>query len=246
MSSMSSFVQGLHIRRFAVVTTMLLIVLSTSTSLFAAEDVELIGGRFDFGYVPYGTTIKHRAILVNQCASVVKITKVVPGCGCTQIPLKKKELAPGESLEVEILLETDKIRQGIFQKAPVFYTDSRETPRLTITLTGFNLKASEPQPPIKVMPTVIKLQKSDANAAGTIEIVNNTGRNIVPKIVVGGNSQFLNIEMPYRQISPGKMETMNVKLIAGSVSEDRLDESITVVFNDLKQTRFTIPISISR
>lgn len=225
---------------------MLMVMSAVSPALFAKEDVELIGGRFDFGYVPYGTTIKHRATLVNQSNSLVKITKVVPGCGCTQIPLKKKELVPGESLEVEILLETDKIRQGIFQKAPVFYTDSRETPRLTITLTGFNLKPSEPQPPIKVTPTLISLKKSDASAAGTIEIVNNTGRGVVPKLVEGGNSQYLTVEMPYRQINPGKTETMNVKLIAGSVSEDRLDESITFVFNDQKQTRFTIPISITR
>ncbi|MBK7090467.1 MAG: DUF1573 domain-containing protein [bacterium] len=230
----------------ALALSMLLLFTATSPSLFAKEDVELIGGRFDFGYVPYGTIIKHRATLINQSNSLVKITKVVPGCGCTQIPLKKKELTPGESLEVEILLETDKIRQGIFQKAPVFYTDSRETPKLTITLTGFNLKATEPQPPIKVKPNVISLKKSDANASGTIEIVNNTGRGIVPKLVEGGYSPYLKIEMPYHQINSGKMETMNVKLIAGSVSEDRMDESITFVFNDQKQTRFTIPVSISR
>lgn len=213
---------------------------------FAKEDVDVIGGRFDFGYVPFGTTIKHRAVLVNQCDSIVKITRVVPGCGCTQIPLKKKELAPGESLEVEIILETGKIRQGLFQKAPVFYTDNRETPRITITLMGFNLKPDDNQPPIKVSPVVVHLQKSQPNAVGSIEIVNNTGRNIIPKMAAGAQPDFLQIEMPYRQISPGQKETISVKLVTDSLREDTTDESITIVFNDQKQSRFTIPISITR
>ena len=212
----------------------------------AKEDVELIGGRFDFGYVPFGSTVKHRATLVNQCDTIVTITRVVPGCGCTQIPLKKKQLAPGESLEVEILLETAKIRQGTFQKAPVFYTDSRETPRLTVTLSGFNLKSDDPQPPIKVTPELVYLKKDPSSVPGQIEILNNTGKNIMPRVAEGGKPSFLQIEMPYRQITPGKRETMRVKLIAGLVSEDRLDESITVIFNDQKQSRFTIPISITR
>lgn len=215
-------------------------------SASATEDVDLIGGRFDFGYVPFGSRIKHRATLVNQCDTIVTITRVVPGCGCTQIPLKKKQLAPGESLEVEILLETAKIRQGTFQKAPVFYTDSRETPRLTVTLSGFNLKSDDPQPAIKVTPLSVHLKKDTDDAAALIEVVNNTGKNIMPRIVEGGKPDCLEIDMPYRQISPGKMETMRVKLVADLVYEDTLDESITVIFNDPKQSKFTIPISITR
>jgi len=232
--------------RLRSVAVALLIGILSFASASAKEDVELIGGRFDFGYVPFGSTVKHRATFINQCDTIVTITRVVPGCGCTQIPLKKKQLEPGESLEVEILLETAKIRQGTFQKAPVFYTDSRETPRLTVTLSGFNLKADDPQPPIKVTPELVYLKKDPGNVAGQIEIVNNTGKNIMPRIADGGKPSFLEIEVPYRQITPGKMETMRVKLIAGLVKEDRLDESITVIFNDQKQSRFTIPISITR
>ncbi len=232
--------------RFVGASLILLIGLVFSVTAQAKEDVELIGGRFDFGYVPYGTTIKHRATLVNQCDAIVKITSVVPGCGCTQIPLKKKELAPGESLEVEILLETNKIRQGLFQKAPVFYTDSPETPRLTVTLMGFNLKTDDPQPPIVVTPSVVHLKKDQVAVEGAIEIRNNTRQNIMPRLAEGGKAQFLEVEMPYRQITPGKTEVMKIRLKAGSVSEDRLDESVTIVFNDQKQSRFTIPISITR
>ena len=234
------------VNRLRNIAFALVIGLAPVATATASEDIELVGGRFDFGYVPFGSTIKHRATLVNQCDTIDTITRVVPGCGCTQIPLKKKQLAPGESLEVEILLETAKIRQGTFQKSPVFYTDSRETPRLTVTLSGFNLKPDDPQPPIMVTPELVYLKNNPSSATGQIEIINNTGKNIMPRVADGGKPNFLEIEMPYRQIIPGKTETMRVKLIAGLVSEDRLDESITVVFNDQKQSRFTIPISITR
>ena len=123
------------------------------------EALDATGTRFDFGYVPFNTTVKHRATLFNQCDSVVNITRVVPGCGCTQIPLKRKVLAPGDSVEVEMLFETGKIHPGLFEKAPVIYTDNRETPRVTFHIYGFNLQPDDVQPKITVLPQTIDFRK---------------------------------------------------------------------------------------
>lgn len=210
----------------------------------AKEALVVSGDNFDFGYVPYRSLIKHRAMLINQCDSVIKIIKVIPGCGCTQIPMTKDQLAPGESLAVEMILDTGKIRMGFFQKAPVFLTDNRETPRVTINLSGINLKPDDPPPPIILAPRTLEFRNSQPDYAGTIEITNKSQKNVVARLVSG--SEYVNAELPVMQIAPGRKQSMTVKLKPGTIKMDKLDESITISFNDNRQSRFTIPISILR
>jgi hypothetical protein len=210
----------------------------------AKEALVVSGDNFDFGYVPYHTLIKHRAVLVNQCDTVIKIIKVIPGCGCTQIPMTKDQLAPGESLAVEMILDTGKIRLGFFQKAPVFLTDNRETPRVTVNLSGINLKPDDPPPPIILSPRTLEFRSSQPDYVGAIEITNKGQKNATARLVTG--SEYVTIELPIVQIAPGRKQSMTVKLKPGAVKIDKLDESITIVFNDNRQSRFTIPISILR
>ena len=55
---------------------------------------------------------------------------------------------------------------------------------------------------------------------------------------------YLEVTLPTKQIGPGQKDTITVKFIAASLQESKADESVTLVFNDMKQTRWTIPISI--
>ncbi len=220
--------------------------ITSANPAMAKEALNVIGGYFDFGYIPFGTLVKHRAILINQCDSIVKITRVVPGCGCTQIPLKKKQLAPQESLEVEIIMDTGKIHQGLFKKAPTIYTDNVETPRVVISLEGFNLGTDDTQPLIGVTPNSLHFRKGQANPTDTVQIENKNSRGIVAKLADAPRASFINVQMPYREIAFGKHEPMIVTLKSSALHEDTMDESVTIVFNDLKRTRITLPISITR
>lgn len=228
---------------WAVVLCLGLMIAFTGTAS-AKEALIVSGDTYDFGFVPYNTLIKHRAMLVNQCDSVIKIMKVIPGCGCTQIPMKKDQLAPGESLAVEMILDTGKIKTGFFQKAPVFLTDNRETPRVTVNLTGVNLKPDDPPPPMILTPRNLEFRRSHPDVVGTIEIMNRSQKGVTARLLSG--SEYVEATLPVMQIAPGRKQTMSVRLKADAVKIDKLDESITIVFDDARQSRFTIPISILR
>ena len=230
---------------FIAASSLLLFQASSVAGQEKKEALDVIGAKCDFGYVPYGTIVKHRATLINQSDTVVNITRVVPGCGCTQIPLKTKVLKPGDSLEVEMTFETGKIHPGQFEKSPAIYTDNRETPRVTFHIFGFNLKSDEPQPPIRVEPKTISFTKGGSAGGIRVEIYNGGSRNVFPHLVDELKSPYVDVEMPIRQIVPGKKEIMTVKLQAAKMEISRSDESITLVFNDAKQTRWTIPITIN-
>jgi hypothetical protein len=62
--------------------------------------------RFDFGYVPQNSKVSHLFWLHNTGDLDLKIVKVTPGCGCTQAPLDKEIVPPGDSARLEIIFST--------------------------------------------------------------------------------------------------------------------------------------------
>ncbi|MGB5107893.1 MAG: DUF1573 domain-containing protein [Candidatus Zixiibacteriota bacterium] len=229
---------------FALTLISLTITAATGFAQAKKEALDVIGARYDFGYVAFGSIIKHRAVLINRWDSVVNITRVVPGCGCTQIPLKTKVLAPGDSVEIEMIFDTGKIQAGIFEKAPVIFTDNRETPRVTIRVSGFNLKPDDLQPQIKVEPQSLTIERNQASQIVTFSVYNGAPKSVFARVADGPQSPYLEVTPPVRQILPGLKDSVTVKLLSDNLAASRSEESITLVFNDMKQTRWTIPVLI--
>jgi 3'-phosphoadenosine 5'-phosphosulfate sulfotransferase len=75
-------------------------------ALLAQPKLDFEGGRiFDWGNVkPKDSPLKTRVKLYNKGSELLKITKVVPGCGCTVAKMDKDEIAPGDSTFVDITL----------------------------------------------------------------------------------------------------------------------------------------------
>jgi hypothetical protein len=57
---------------------------------------------WDFGQVKEGEVYKHVFIFKNEGAKLLTIKGITSSCGCTASEIKKKELPPGESTEVEV------------------------------------------------------------------------------------------------------------------------------------------------
>ncbi len=75
-------------------------------ALMAQPKLDFEGGRiFDWGDVkPKDSPLKTKIKLYNKGTELLKITKVVPGCGCTVAKPEKDEIAPGDSTYVDVTL----------------------------------------------------------------------------------------------------------------------------------------------
>ncbi|MEI6089875.1 MAG: DUF1573 domain-containing protein [bacterium] len=75
-------------------------------ALLAQPKLDFEGGRiFDWGTVkPKDSPLKAKIKLYNTGNEVLKITKVVAGCGCTVPKIDKDELAPGDSTVLNLTL----------------------------------------------------------------------------------------------------------------------------------------------
>jgi hypothetical protein len=61
---------------------------------------------WDFGKVPQGGIVSHKYWIKNQGTKVLHIIRVRPGCGCTQAPLEKLFVPPGDSTKVELVFNS--------------------------------------------------------------------------------------------------------------------------------------------
>ncbi len=229
-----------------LISISILAALLTLPTQLHGKPLEVRGERFDFGHVPYGSTVKHRVMLYNRGVQMIKITRVNAGCACTQVPLTRREIAPGDSLGVDLILDTSKIRTGLFQKAPMIYTDNVESPRVTVTLTGYNLGSEERGPRIKVHPGAVKFTRNDGLTKQVVHIMNETSYDVRPQVVALPDAEVVAITMPQRVIRPSRSDSIVVAVSQTPPQQALTNESFTFYFNDNKHTRFTIPITVIR
>ncbi len=212
----------------------------------APAPLEVRGASFDFGHVPFGSTVKHRITLLNHGSELIKITRVNPGCGCTQIPLTKREIAPGDSAEIDLILDTSKIKTGLFHKVPMIFTDNLAIPRISVTLTGYNLGADERGPRIKVTPLSLEWRvKQDARPL-VLQITNGSNEEVRTRVISAPAPEIIEPTFPRKLIRAGGIDSILVEIPALAGQPALVQESLTFCFNDNRQTRFTIPITIIR
>jgi len=83
--------------------------------------------------VPAGTTASHTFLLRNDGDEALRISNVWTSCGCTTASLAKRELAPGEWVELVASLDT-KGYAGLVEKNIQVASNDPSTPTLVLRL----------------------------------------------------------------------------------------------------------------
>ena len=87
-------------RKLILTCGLILGLMLATVSVQADSDLIVPQTMYDFGFAPQNAKISHTFELYNSGDDSLKITKVVPGCGCTKTPLAKDQLAPKEKTSV--------------------------------------------------------------------------------------------------------------------------------------------------
>jgi hypothetical protein len=217
---------------------------SSSGDAFAASGIEVVDAAFDFGNVPFGSIVTHTVKLINHSDSILHITNVHPGCGCTQIPLRKKEVPVGETLEVALVLNTSKLTRGKFSKSPEIFTDNVQTSKITVKLSGFNYGPGDLTNLIRVNPETVAFKNGLAEAEIEVDIVNRDTREAFAGLITRPDSSHYRVKMPARPIAGGSSDKIKIRLNPNRKDSD-FRESFTISLNDSRRTRYTIPVSLS-
>lgn len=91
------------------------------------EEAELDPYTWDFGDVKPEDILQHTFILTNEFNVVLNIKQVNTSCGCTASEVKKKQLQPGESTDIDVTFKA-KGYKGAVQQYVYVNTDSLDNP----------------------------------------------------------------------------------------------------------------------
>lgn len=90
---------------------------------------------YDFGTTKQGEKVNHSFAVVNKGDDTLKISGVTTSCGCTAADLPKKEILPGETINIALEFSTTG-RVGVQTKYIAINSNDKEKPVVKFTLTG--------------------------------------------------------------------------------------------------------------
>ncbi len=114
----------------------------------ASPQIHVEEPTYDFGSILEGFAVSHVFTIVNLGNKTLEIDRVAASCGCTTTALETDRLAPGASVDLEVLVDTAGFG-GRISKSIYLYTNDPEyadshasnRPRFTLRVTGDVLKA---------------------------------------------------------------------------------------------------------
>ena len=122
--------------------------LAIAGTVCAAPEVHVEEPVYDFGSILEGFAVSHAFIIQNTGDETLVIERVTATCGCTTTALATNRLAPGESVELEVLVDTAGFGGRISKSITVYtndpeYADSRDSdrPRFGLRVTGEVIRA---------------------------------------------------------------------------------------------------------
>ena len=218
---------------------MIIFILAFMTSLSAAPKLELPETSFNFGKTVQRHKVNHTFWIKSTGDDTLRISKIDPGCGCTQAPISDSTIAPGDSTALEIILSTKSYR-GYISKRPYFKTNISDE-KVYLRIDAELLPAPVNMTPVSFSPLVLEVSQftETPRRKAKFLIENKYDRDFNIILVDGVNKSF-DVEIP-KKVKAG--ETVQGRVI---VHEDAIDknfeQSFTIEIDDDFRTRFTLPV----
>jgi hypothetical protein len=209
----------------------------------AAPRLTISDGEFDFGFAPQNSQVTHVFWLHSTGDDSLKIIKVTPGCGCTQTPLQKENLAAGDSTQLEVVFSTGMYSNRV-TKTPRIATNEGPPDKL-VRITTDVVTNPDSTYPVVVHPYKLDLSQFGEKVRDEIKFtIHNVSTQPLTPTLIYSPSDFIEVTLP-KQIGAGKTAEGTVK-----IRKEHLDKpfikSFTLQMDDEKKSRFTVPVTRSQ
>ncbi len=205
-----------------------------------APKLKVVESNFDFGYIPQIGKVGHSFELYNVGNGDLKILKVKPGCGCTEAPLEKNLVAPGDSTSVELIFTSKRNYRGILNKSAAVTTNDATYGTLRLRFSARINEKPDSVGPVQLSPWELKYNPNERHKIMSIE-VKNVSESPLQLEMISFPENYLNIDFPAGNLSPGATRVITVG-IKDTVKDPAFAKSFTFATGDEKNTRFTVPV----
>lgn len=201
--------------------------------------VQIPDPTFDFGKVCQGARVAHTFWIKSVGDDTLRITKVVPGCGCTKAPLRDSVVAPGDSTELDIFFSTKSYR-GHVTKKPYLETNAGEE-KVYVKIRAELLPEPDAVMPLSLSPYNLDVSQfsQKPRRKGKFLILNKSDDDYEITLVDWSRKHF-DVELP-KKVKAGETVEGMVAVHKEAV-ETEFEQSLTFEINDEAHTRYTLPV----
>lgn len=228
-----------------------LVAILLSAAVIAPAAAESSGPRiktphetFDFGVVPQACEVSHVFWLHNTGDEELVIKELVPNCGCTEAPLEKDHVAPGDSTRVEIIFGTGVFNGPVTKFTQVKANATGRTPALTFKALVYS-DTSLPGP-VRLSPTAVRLDdmRPALSGNGYTQSVSLQNTGSAPVTIDLIDRPFADVKVSgidTIELGPGESHELMLSFDKGLPGQV-FSRSITFAVSDTTQQRITLPI----
>jgi len=218
----------------------------TTLMVFAAQGLRAAGAitfdqaEFNFGQIPVNSVASHTYWIHSTGTDTVVIDTVIPGCGCTTIPLSAKTLAPGDSVAFEVVFDSKGLI-GSVAKRPGLKLRG-DTTLQAVKFYASVVTKEEQYFPLAIMPPVFTLPEIEARAGDKFPFqLHNLSDEDVSISIVDYPAELFAVDLP-DSIAAGETITGHFSLLPEYPAGEDIYKSITFEVNHSQLYRLTAPI----
>ena len=223
--------------RIHLPATALLANLLLAAVAWAAPELSVEQGSFNFGAVPQGKKVQHNFIFKNSGDAPLQIKQLEADCGCTAAKPSSSFILPGRNAEVQVTFDSASF-SGKVQKNVTMTTNAGSTPKYTFSLEGDVIDE------LQIAPRQLSLGQMSAGVAKQVTInVTNRGGNSVKLLSVSVNSTSLQIKPTIKKgdLKPGETGTVELA-ITPRPGAKVLSGYVHIVTNSAQKKEITVPV----
>ena len=195
---------------------------------------------FNFGYMPQYSKVSHSFWLKSTGDAELRVVEVIPGCGCTQMPLEKEVIPIGDSARLEIIFDSQRMKNRI-TKSPRIKTNGSE-PEKKLQIIATVVESGDTTRPLFFEPFRIDVLGTAEDAARVVTFkITNLSDQKVELSLLDQAPEFFELKLP-ASLGPGESQSGTVTL-KKNVLDTSFAKSFTIQTDDEWSHRFTVPVA---
>lgn len=216
-----------------------LVTVTAVLSSAAEPQIEIPDAEFDFGRVCQHASVAHTFWIKSVGDDTLRITKVIPGCGCTKAPLEDSVLAPGDSTSLEIIFSTRSYR-GYVSKRPYVETNIGEE-KYYVKILSELLPEPDTIMPVSLSPALLDVSQFSPNPRRRAKfLILNKGEQDLDLTLIEWAKDFFDVKFP-DEVKAGET-VQGIVTVREDKIETEFEKSLTFQISDSTNTRYTLPV----
>jgi uncharacterized membrane protein len=204
---------------------------------FAAPELTVEQGTYNFGTVNQGKKVQHSFTIRNSGDAPLQIKQLTASCGCTAAKPSSSVIPPGRSAEVAITFDSANF-SGKVQKSVLMATNAGKSPNYTFNLVGSVLEE------LQVTPRQLSLGAlSPSGSKQAMLTVTNHSASPVKILAVNVNSTSMRITPSIKKsdLKPGESGTVEIS-VSPRPEAKILSGYIHILTNSPQKKEITVPV----